>query len=129
KAANATFFSERNPPEAHFVADSDGEILGYVRLKPPLDGVPECDHVMAIHGLDVSPHARRRGVATALMRAAEQAARSRRARKLSLRMLATNTEARPLYESLGYRVEGVLAEEFLIDGEYVDDVLMSLRLT
>jgi hypothetical protein len=33
-----------------------------------------------------------------------------------------------LYESCGFRVEGVLREEFRIEGRYVDDVLMALDL-
>ncbi|WP_143674119.1 GNAT family N-acetyltransferase, partial [Streptomyces caniscabiei] len=45
-----------------------------------------------------------------------------------LRVLGHNTPARKLYESEGFVVEGVLPEEFLIDGAYVDDVLMGRRL-
>jgi RimJ/RimL family protein N-acetyltransferase len=33
-----------------------------------------------------------------------------------------------LYERLGFSREGTLREEFLIDGRYVDDVLMARRL-
>ena len=53
----------------------------------------------------------------------------RGARKLSLRVLGDNTVARGLYESCGFAVEGVLRDEFLVDGRYVDDVLMARDLT
>jgi RimJ/RimL family protein N-acetyltransferase len=39
-------------------------------------------------------------------------------------VLGGNAPARRLYERCGFRVEGVLPEEFLIGGAYVDDVLM-----
>lgn len=55
-------------------------------------------------------------------------ARRRGAQKLSLRVLAPNGAARRLYESCGFTVEGVLREEFFLDGRYVDDVLMARRL-
>ena len=37
--------------------------------------------------------------------------------------------ARGLYEAAGFEVEGVLRGEFLLEGDYVDDVLMALDLT
>lgn len=43
-------------------------------------------------------------------------------------MLGHNTPARKLYEAEGFAVEGVLPEEFLLDGKYVDDVLMGRAL-
>lgn len=124
-APGEPFFSQRNPPEVHLVADAGGDVLGYVRVQQQIEELPENVHVLAIHGLAVAPAAQRRGVATALMLGAESMARDRGARKLSLRMFADNDSARALYERLGYVVEGVLREEFLINGEYVDDVLMT----
>ena len=55
-------------------------------------------------------------------------AASRGARRLTLRVLGPNAVARGLYEACGFTVEGVLREEFLLDGRYVDDVLMALEL-
>jgi RimJ/RimL family protein N-acetyltransferase len=43
-------------------------------------------------------------------------------------VLGTNPAARALYEAYGFVVEGVQREEFLLDGRYVDDVLMALQL-
>ena len=62
------------------------------------------------------------------MAAAVREAGSRGARRLTLRVLAPNTAARGLYEACGFTVEGVLREEFLLEGRYVDDVLMALDL-
>ncbi|RFU86868.1 N-acetyltransferase, partial [Streptomyces triticagri] len=65
-----------------------------------------------------------RGIGRALVRAACAAARDRGARRLTLRVLGHNVPARALYAAEGFVVEGVLPGEFLLDGEYVDDVLM-----
>ncbi|EST34928.1 hypothetical protein N566_17960 [Streptomycetaceae bacterium MP113-05] len=43
-------------------------------------------------------------------------------------MLGPNVPARALYESAGFVVEGVQPEEFLVEGAYVDDVLMGRSL-
>jgi RimJ/RimL family protein N-acetyltransferase len=76
----------------------------------------------------VHPAARRRGIAAMLLAAAEQHVRDRGMRKLTLRVLSTNQGAISLYERLGFTREGDLREEFLINGSYVDDILMAKYL-
>lgn len=120
----ATFFNDANPPQIHLVAELDGAVVGYIRLKPPTT-LPENAHVLHVSGIAVHPRARRRGVAAALMSAAEPFARNCGAVKISLRVLGTNEPAIALYERLGYAREGVLRDEFLINGRYVDDVMMA----
>lgn len=121
------FFTEDHPPQAHIVAELDGRVAGYVRLGPPTP-LPENSHVLQVQGLAVDPATRRRGIAAALLTAAQQHAREMEARKLSLRVLGSNPAAIRLYEKLGFRREGVLREEFLINGAYVDDVIMAKEL-
>lgn len=81
-----------------------------------------------IQGLVVAESARGRGVARALLRAAVERARAEGARRITLRVLGHNAPARALYASEGFAVEGVLPGELLIDGQYVDDVLMGRSL-
>ena len=119
-----TFFTDDSPPQAHLVAELDGRLAGYLRLKP-VTKLPESAHVLGVAGLAVAPGDRRRGVASALLAAAEQQARARGARKLSLRVLSSNAPAMRLYERLGFRSEGILRDEFCIGGRYVDDVIMA----
>jgi ribosomal protein S18 acetylase RimI-like enzyme len=126
--AGRVFFLTDSPPQAFLVGEIDGAIVGYIRLGSPLP-LPENAHVLAVMGLAVSPDARGRGVATALLAAAEQCARTRGARKLSLRTFSTNAEAIRLYTRFGFEQEGVLRAEFLIEGQYVDDVLLAKYLT
>ncbi|RZB14202.1 GNAT family N-acetyltransferase [Streptomyces sp. F001] len=124
------FFNDRFGPLDHLVAELAGRgdaVIGYIRL-----GLPtplECNaHVRQIQGLAVAEEARGAGVARALLRAAQDEARRQGARRITLRVLGHNTPARKLYESEGFVVEGVLPEEFFIDGAYVDDVLMGRSL-
>jgi len=124
---NATFFDAGNPPEAFLVAQLDGRVVGYIRLKPP-SRLPENAHVIQVQGLAVHPDARRRGVAAGLLDAAEETLRKRGIRKLTLRVLSTNEAAIRLYERHGFVREGTLLEEFCINGRFVDDVMMAKKL-
>ncbi|GAA3370608.1 GNAT family N-acetyltransferase [Streptomyces sannanensis] len=118
------FFTERNPREEILVAESDDRsIAGYIRLGRP-SPLASNAHVRQIQGLVVAEWARGLGTARALLRAAADEARRQGAIRIWLRVLAHNTPARKLYESEGYAVEGILPGELLLDGEYVDDVLM-----
>jgi ribosomal protein S18 acetylase RimI-like enzyme len=127
RQAGGLFFTAGSPPQAHLVGAVDGAVVGYIRLGVP-SPLPEEAHVLAVHGLAVAPEARRRGVATALLAAAEHRARERGARKLSLRVLSTNPTAIRLYTKLGFEQEGRLLGEFFINGHYVDDLLLAKDL-
>ena len=125
--AGSVFFLTESPPQAFLVAVIDGAVVGYIRLGSPLP-LPENAHVIGVLGLAVAPEARRRGVATALLAAAEERARSRGVRKLSLRTFSTNPAAIRLYTRFGFQREGLLRGEFLIGGQYVDDILLAKYL-
>ncbi|MGW1175218.1 N-acetyltransferase family protein [Kitasatospora sp. NPDC002543] len=120
-------FDERHTPEQYLLAVLDGRIVGYVRQVPSTP-LASNRHVRQIQGLAVDGTVRGRGVGRRLVEAACAAARAAGARKMSLRVLGWNAPARRLYESCGFVVEGSLAEEFLIDGRYVDDVWMARPL-
>jgi ribosomal protein S18 acetylase RimI-like enzyme len=122
------------PPDREFELDgvlvselADG-IAGYVKLGPAL-ALQSARHVLEIKALAVSPDHRRRGLGTALMHAAIAEARAAGARRLNLRVLAHNADARALYARCGFEVDGVLRGMFLLDGSYIDDVRMTLELT
>ncbi|MER6556947.1 GNAT family N-acetyltransferase [Streptomyces sp. NPDC001027] len=122
-----SFFDVRHPPEDFLVAELDGRVVGYVRLVPPTPLAANA-HVRQIQGLAVLDEARGQGVGRALVRAAVEETRRQGARRITLRVLGHNAPARRLYEAEGFTVEGVLPEEFLLDGAYVDDVLMGRRV-
>ena len=124
---NAIFFDAGNPPEAFLVGELGGRVVGYIRLRPP-SKLPENAHVIQVQGLAVHPDARRHGVASGLLEAAEETLRERGTRKLTLRVLSTNEPAIRLYERHGFVREGTLQDEFRINGRFVDDVLMAKEL-
>jgi ribosomal protein S18 acetylase RimI-like enzyme len=123
-------FFENVPPEEVLVGVLDGEVAGYLCLRPPTPLASNA-HVLMVTGLGVSPRAQRRGVASGLLEAAETYASERKVERLTLRVLSVNTAARALYERHGYQTEGVLRGEFHLPvgpgGAVVpvDDVLMA----
>lgn len=121
------YFSERRKPETHLVAALGGQLVGAVSTHQATP-FPEGAHVFGLWNLIVAEHARRTSIASALLSAAERLAGAHGARKVGLRVLATNTGAIRLYEQHGYAVEGRHADEFLINGAYVDDICMGKRL-
>ena len=127
RTGSVSFFGESTTPADVLVAEREGDVVGYVLVRQAIP-LPSHVHVLQVDGLAVHPEHQGRGAGRALVEAAVEEARSRGARKLSLRVLAPNTAAQRLYASCGFEVEGVLREEFVLDGQLVDDVLMARRL-
>jgi len=125
--AGTAFFGERTRPEDVLVAEVDGDVAGYAKLGQAM-AISLHEHVLELGGLAVDPRSQGRGVGRGLVEAAVEDARARGARKLSLRVLSPNAGARRLYEACGFIVEGVLQAEFLLEGGFVDDVLMARQL-
>lgn len=120
-------FAAKTRPEDLLVATIDDRVVGVVKLARPTS-LSTNAHVLMIAGLAVAPEHRGEGVGRSLVSAAVDEAKVRGARRLTLRVLGSNGQARALYSALGFVVEGVLREEFLVGGRYVDDVLMALPL-
>lgn len=118
------FFGPGQSADDVLVATRRNLAVGWVKVGPPTSLASNA-HVQQLQGLGVDPDERRNGIGRALVLAALDLARSRGARKVCLRVLSTNPAARALYQSLGFTVEGVLVREFLLDGQYVDDILMA----
>ncbi|MGW0532862.1 N-acetyltransferase family protein [Streptomyces sp. NPDC003032] len=121
------FFDDRFGPRDHLLAESDGRMVGYVKLGYPTPLLANA-HVRQIQGFVVAEEARGKGIGKRLLRAAMDEARRQGAVRITLRVLGHNTPARKLYEAEGFVIEGVLPGEFLLDGAYVDDVLMGRLL-
>ncbi len=112
------------------MAELDDEVAGFLALRPA-SPLASNAHVLVIDNLAVAPSAQRKGVASALVEAAETYASERNVERLTLRVLSVNTAARGLYERHGYQTEGELRGEFLLPVGpggavvLVDDVLMA----
>jgi ribosomal protein S18 acetylase RimI-like enzyme len=88
----------RVQPELFLVAVADGAIVGAVMAG--FDGVRGW-----IYHLAVSPESRRRGVGTALVRAAESGLGRLGCPKVNLQVRETNSDVIAFYRQLGYVVE------------------------
>ena len=121
------FYRPGVEPADTLVAVVDGEVAGYALLGHPTP-LPASAHAQMLRGLAVDPVAQGRGGGKALVEAAIEESVTRGARKLSLRVLGSNLTARRLYAAAGFETEGVLRDEFLLDGRLVDDHLLARRL-
>lgn len=116
----------RHPDAAVLVAEEDGAIVG--RLSLARDPHPASRHVADL-GLMVAASHRRRGVGRALLRAAEEWARSAGVAKLELHVFPWNEAGLALYEACGYEREGYRRAHYRRDGgEIVDAILMARHL-
>jgi ribosomal protein S18 acetylase RimI-like enzyme len=124
--ADRDFFGDTSPDDV-LVAERDTTVVGYVKLRPPTQ-LESNRHVLQVCGLAVEAGERGRGVGKSLVMAAIEDASRRGARRLTLHVLRTNHAARTVYVSCGFSVEGVLPEEFFLDGRFVDDLLLGRSL-
>jgi len=116
---------QRNPNVAVFVAETQDGIIG--RLSIARDASPLSRHVAEL-GLMVDAGSRRRGVGSALIEEAVKWARGAGIVKIELTVFPHNEPAIALYRKLGFREEGLLRRRYLIQGRYVDAMLMGLDL-
>lgn len=98
-----------------------------------IDGFVVCSQVLdegTVENLGVAPQMRRRGLARVLLGTALDRMRAARASRCLLEVRASNLPARALYESLGFRVDGIRPRYYAsaIDGAREDAVLMSKSL-
>jgi len=121
-------FDGRARPEETLIATVGGEPAGLIAIARPTE-LESHRHVFEVIDMAVAPEHQRRGVGRALLAAAAEMAATHGGRRLTLRVLDSNPGARALYEGCGFEVEGVLRGEFLLDGAYVDDVLMARGLS
>ncbi len=108
--------------DVHLVAESGGLVVGQATLDLTPYGV-------AYLGMLVDRDWRGRGVGSALVRAAVDAARERGCHKVSLQVWPHNEPARALYRKAGFEEEGLLRRHYpRRSGELWDAVVMGLVL-
>ena len=116
--------SARSRHTAVLVAELGTELVG--RLTITRDSHPACGHVADV-GVMVARQARRQGVGTALLQAAEEWAASVGIDKVELHVWPRNTAAIALYRRLGYADEGLRRRHFR-RGERLEDALLMAKL-
>lgn len=100
----------------------DGRIIGVAGFYGPPAGT-RLSH-SATFFLYVEPACWGRGIGTAAVSFLEKEARKKGYQRMECMVAGTNPRAVDLYRRLGYAVEGVKRQAFLIDDTYADLVLM-----
>lgn len=107
--------------EYALVVEVEGEVAGFVVISIVLDEA-------SILNIAVKPSLQRRGLALALLRAAQAAIRESGGKRCLLEVRESNTAARRLYEKLGYRVDGIRKNYYPGPSGCEDALLMSVQL-
>jgi RimJ/RimL family protein N-acetyltransferase len=107
------------------VAETERGVVGRLSIGRNRD--PLSPHVAEL-GLMVAAGARRRGIGSALIEEAVKWAQRAGIVKLELTVFPHNEPAIALYRKLGFREEGLLKRRYLIEGRYVDAMLMARDL-
>lgn len=111
---------ELSNPLAHvFVAEVDGETAGYAGMHCVVD---EC----YVNNVAVFPQYRRRGIGYALVQRLLEQGERLRARFLTLEVRASNQDAMALYQRLGFSVQGIRRDFYIMPTE--DGVIMTRTL-
>jgi len=109
-----------DPGTRYFGAFIDGMLAGFLRYVRPMRMARR--HTAEVHSVHVGTDHRGQRVARQLLLAAFAAARAEGIESLSLTVLADNTAARALYESLGFSVIGTEPRAVKRAGSYADIV-------
>ena len=111
-----------------FVGNGTGEMLGGMAglvVQPRA----KLRHKGLLVGMYVAPLHRRSGLARALVRQVIDHARAAGLHVLQLGVTVGNEPARRLYRQLGFHPYGVERDALCVDGRFLDEELMALRLT
>ncbi len=110
----------RRFPETFIVAESNGEVVGYIMCRIEtgmsnfgLSGIIKKGHIVSVA---VLPNHRRKGIGEALITKALEAMQSYGAKQCYLEVRVTNEEAIGLYKKIGYEVTRTI-RGYYADGE------------
>jgi len=121
------WLASRAPRHPVLVALDGGEVVGWASLNG-FNPRPAYDHVADV-SVYVARERRGAGIGRALLVSLEQQARRLGYHKLVLAAFPWNTQGMALYRRLGFREVGVYREQGMLDGRWVDVVVMEKILT
>lgn len=113
---------QQKDTSALFVAEMEKCIVGYMIVQGESSSrvAHRASIVIGIHQ-DV----RGKGIGTALFQHAEQWAKKCQIHRLELTVMKNNVAAIPLYQKMGFDIEGTKRDSLLVDGQYIDEFYMS----
>ena len=105
------------------VSDSTGEVLGLQDILPESSEEPALRHIGNISTF-VAMGAQKQGIGRALSQASFEEAHQRGYKKVCAAIRVDNPGAISFYSSLGFEAIGIAKKQALVDGEYIDEILM-----
>lgn len=109
-----------------WVAETQELIVGWCRVFPYTFG-NRSRHVADI-GIGVHQDYRGRGIGRALIQNAIVQARENGFEKLTLDLYSSSKVAQHLFESVGFHIVGIRSHHAKINGTYVNEILMEMKL-
>lgn len=123
----AAWLAARGPRHPVLVAEDGVGVAGWGSLNP-FNPRPVYDHVVDF-SVYVARERRGQGVGRLLLEALEERARAIGYHKMVLAAFPTNAAGMRLYTNRGFRTVGIYREQGLLDGRWVDVVIMEKLLT
>jgi len=116
---------KNNPRSAFFIAEKNGELIGYIGIIA--EDLQRTQHIGRIV-IGVSEQSRGLGIGTKLFQEVFEWIQGKYFTRLELTVLVTNTAAINLYEKMGFIIEGKRIDSLNIDGQFVDEWSMYKRV-
>ncbi len=113
----------KNPDELTLVCEVNGKIVGVLTLQR---GFYKKNRHTANLGIAIMSGYRGIGIGTRMITQAIQWAREHGIEKVNLEVFSTNINAINIYKHIGFEIEGIRKKQFIINGSYVDDILMTI---
>jgi RimJ/RimL family protein N-acetyltransferase len=107
----------------HLVALDEARVVGWCDVMP--NSRPTKRHG-GVLGMGLLPQWRGRGLGAQILRQALAASRAFELSRVELSVRDDNARAQALYRKLGFEVEGRNRKAFLVDGVYIDLIIMAL---
>src|SRR2546422_2039409 len=125
-AERRQWLANRSPRHPVIVAETNGEMVGWGSLN--VFNPREAYRFVADFSVYVERTWRGRGVGRVLLENLIELARAHGFHKMVLSAFPFNAHGMALYEKLGFRTVGVYREQGLLDGKWVDTVVMEKLL-
>lgn len=114
-----------NPCDMHLIGLMDGEIATMFNVEASPN--PRIAHTAEV-AIAIREKHWGKGVGTLAFTQMLEWAQERGVRMLHLSVFATNTRAQALYRKMGFTECGRYRDAFLVNGQYIDEILMERRV-
>ena len=121
-----TWLTARGPRHPVVVAERDGEVAGWGSLNPY--SARDAYRFVADFSIYVDRAWRGKGVGDVMLTRLVELAREHGYHKMVLSAFPTNTGGMALYSKHGFRTVGIYKEQGLLDGKWVDTIIMEKLL-